>query len=377
MTKRKNQKVIGHLLYNALPRVWRQLQKENEITGIYKKKARYITFMVYFIMMPLQFLQKIIFNKKISKVDLSKQQPIFILGHWRSGTTHLHYLMHKDPQYGTLSNYQSFLFNVAHLSRSLLKIVLSPLMPSKRPQDNIRVSPDLPAEEEQPMSVLSTKSGIHSWNFPQNQSYFTKYNLFEGVSAKEKAEWRKDYHFLLQNITFFNDGKQLVLKNPHNTSRIKELLELYPNAKFINLHRNPYDVIQSTRHLHKTIVQGQALQFFSIKDREEMVLTQYKKTMQKNIDELHLIPKENFVEVRFDDLEADSMKEMERIYTTLGLPNFDKAKPKFEEYLSTVKNYKKNKFRHIRPELIERINKEMKFVFDFYGYELEEVNQAV
>lgn len=377
MTKRKNQKVIGHLLYNALPRVWRKLQKENKITGIYKKKAKYITFMVYFVMMPLQFLQKIIFNKKISKVDISKQQPIFILGHWRSGTTHLHYLMHKDPQYGTLSNYQSFLFNVAHLSRSLLKFVLSPLMPSKRPQDNIRVSPDLPAEEEQPMSVLSTKSGIHSWNFPQNQSYFNKYNLFEGVSDKEKAEWRKDYHFLLQNITFFNDGKQLVLKNPHNTSRIKELLELYPNAKFINLHRNPYDVIQSTRHLHKKIVQGQALQFFSIKEREEMVLTHYKKTMQKNIDELHLIPKENFVEVRFDDLETDSMKEMERIYATLGLPNFDKAKPKFEEYLSTVKNYKKNKFRNIRPELIERINKEMKFVFDFYGYELEEVNQAV
>lgn len=374
MSKQKNYRVKGHLLYNALPHVWKELQQQNNITGIYKKKARYISLMVY-LLVPLQLLQKVLYHKKISKINLNKQQPIFILGHWRSGTTHLHYLMHKDDQYGTLSNYQSFLYNVALLSKTLLKFVLSPLMPSKRPQDNIQMSPDLPAEEEQPFSVSSTKSGFHTWNFPLNQSYFRKFNLFEGITPEEKQAWKEDYHFLLQNITYFNNGKQLVLKNPHNTSRIKELLELYPNAKFINLHRNPYDVIQSTRHLHKKIVQGQALEFFSLKEREEMVLEHYRETMKKNINELNLIPKGNVVDVRFDDLEEDSIKEMEKIYTTLGLPNFNKAKPKFEEYLSTVKNYKKNKFRDFKPEVLNRINHEMKFVFDFYGYEIEEVNQ--
>ncbi|MFT4969276.1 MAG: hypothetical protein ACI9O4_001022 [Chitinophagales bacterium] len=370
---KKKYKIKGHLLYNALPSVWRELKRDNKIEGIYKKKAAYISWMVFYMMRPLVVLQKIVFGKRIKAEDLSKKQPVFILGHWRSGTTHLHYLFHKDPQFGTLSNYQSFLFNIAMLSKSWLKFLLSPLMPETRPQDNVKVDPDLPAEEEQPLSVMSTKTGFHTWSFPSNRSYFDKYNTFKGLTPEEKEGWQKDYHTLLQNISLFNDGKQLVLKNPHNTSRVKELLELYPESKFVFIHRNPYDVFVSTRHLMFRALRGQFLEFVSHAQIEDMIMYFFTQTMKKYIAERDLIPKGNLVEVGFDEVEGNSAEQIERIYMELDLPNFDLAQPHIEKYLNSVKNYKKNKFRDLRPNIHERINEEWRFAFDQWGYSVEEV----
>lgn len=371
---KRNTRIKGHLLYNALPHVWKQLKKENEIKGVYKKKAAYISLMCLYVMRPLVVLQNLLFRKRILSEDLSEKQPIFILGHWRSGTTHLHYLFHKDPQFGTLSNYQSFLFNIAMLSKSWLKFLLSPLMPETRPQDNVKVDTDLPAEEEQPLSVMSMRTGFHTWSFPSNRSYFDKYNTFSGITPEEKMAWQQDYQFVLKNISYFNDGKRLVLKNPHNTSRVKELLELYPNAKFVFIHRNPYDVFVSTRHLMFRAVRAQFLEFVSHQEIEDMILYYFEKTMKKYIAEKNLIPKENLVEVSFDDMEKDSYGQIENMYAKLDLPNFDLAKPFIQEYLNSVKNYKKNKFRNLRPDMQERINREWKFAFDEWGYAIEEVS---
>lgn len=370
---KRNTRIKGHLLYNALPPVWRQLKRENKIKGIYKKKAAYISWMSLYVMRPLVGLQNLLFRKRIQAEDLSEKQPVFILGHWRSGTTHLHYLFHQDPQFGTLSNYQSFLFNIAMLSKSWLKFLLSPLMPETRPQDNVRVDPDLPAEEEQPLSVMSICTGFHTWSFPSNRSYFDKYNTFSGISAEEKKNWQRDYQFLLKNISYFNDGKRLVLKNPHNTSRVKELLELYPKAKFVFIHRNPYDVFVSTRHLMFRAVRAQFLEFVSHSEIEDMIMYFFEKTMKKYIAEKNLIPKENLVEVGFDEMEKDSYGQIEKMYRELSLPDFEVAKPHIQEYLNSVKNYKKNKFRNLRPEIQERINKEWRFAFEEWGYPIEEV----
>jgi len=370
--KKKPIKVRGHLLYNAYPKVWKQLKKENKIEGIYKKKAFYIS-LLSTLTSPLIWLQHVLFDKKIEAVSFEGKPPLFILGHWRSGTTHLHYLFHNDPQFGTLSNYQSFLFNVAMLSKSWLKVLLSPLMPETRPQDNVKVNPDLPAEEEQPLSVMSICTGFHTWSFPSNKSYFNKYNIFEGITPEEKKQWQKDYLKVLKNIAFFNDDKPLVLKNPHNTSRVKELLELFPDAKFVFIHRNPYDVFVSTRHLMFRGVQPQFLEFTSHKEIEDLIMYYFEKTMKKYIAERDLIPKENLVEVGFDEMEGyeNSKAQMQRMYKELNLPGFEEALPNIEAYLSSVKNYKKNKFRNIRPEIKERINKEWKFAFDEWGYEIE------
>ena len=111
--------------------------------------------------------------------------------------------------------------------------LLAPFTPKKRPQDNMEFSVFKPQEEENVISNFSIAAGVHSFYFPKNRSYFNKYNLFEGISNREKRIWQRDYTFTLKALAKMSDNKKLLLKNPNNTGRIKQLLELYPNAKFV------------------------------------------------------------------------------------------------------------------------------------------------
>lgn len=368
--KKRPHKENKHQLYVGKRSVWNKLRKENKIEGIYKKKARFISFFT-FVLQPLLWLQHILYNKKVRATDIFTKPPFFILGHWRSGTTHLHYIFHRDPQFGTLSNYQNFSFNISLLSPRFVKWLLSPLLPETRPQDNVKVDADKPAEEEQPFSMMSVRSGIHSWFFPSNNTYFDKFNLFKGISPEEKIGWQEDYIFCLQNIAFLNNGKQLLLKNPHNTGRVKELLELFPESKFVFIYRNPFDIFLSTRHLYYRIVKTQFLQFKSHQEIDDKIFYYFNTTMQKYLNERHMIPKGNLIEIAFEELEEKPYEVVERIYKELNIPHYDKAFPEIDKYLKSVKNYEKNKFRDIKPEVVERILKEWKFAFDEWGYSYE------
>ena len=361
-------KVRALQFYFIKDRVWKTLLKENKVDDIYKGKVRQINFFRK-LTWPFRFFQNVLFYNKINKISLDEKQPIFILGHWRSGTTHMHYVFDKDPQFGKLTNYQTFSFTTSLLSKRVVKFLLSPLMPDERTQDNVKMTVDKPGEEEQPLSVVSTCSGIHSWIFPKNRSYFDKYNLFKGISAEEKANWQKDYIKVLKTIAFSNDNKQLLLKNPHNTSRVKELLELFPKAKFIYIHRHPVDVYLSTIHLFSKVIETQFLQYATISERKEMILYYFKETLQKYLADKHLIPKENLYEVSYDDFTGNEMYHVEKIYELFHFEGLEKARPRIQSYLNSVKKYEKNKFRDVSPETEALLKKEWKFAFDEWGYE--------
>jgi hypothetical protein len=347
-------------LFIAKPRVWFSLLKRNRVDRKYWHKAFFIS-LITLLVYPLQWIQEWLYRRKFRQVDFEKNPPIFVLGHWRSGTTHLHYILHQDPQFGTLSNYQAFLFTVAQLSKTWLKWMLSPLMPSTRPQDNTSIDMNKPAEEEQPFCTISTRTGMHSWHFPKNSTYFKKYNLFEGITPKEKKLWQRDYLHCLRNIAVFNNEKRLVLKNPHNTSRVKELLELFPNAKFIFIHRDPIDVFLSTRHLYKKMVSTQYLQPASQEEVDAMIFDYYKKIVRKYLNERHLIPEGNLIELSYHQLKEQPEQEVEKIYRELGLPNYTQAKPHITRYLQSTKKYKANSYKPIDENLRRKIYKEMYF----------------
>ncbi len=363
-----NYEVKDHQLSISLPKIWLRLVQSNQITNrVLFWKITLFSFLTW----PFQWLQKVIFNRRINKVNLQENPPVFILGHWRSGTTHLHYLMSKDPQFGYLNSYKAFLLNVSLIGRTWLKFILSPLMPKTRPQDNVPMTVDAPAEEEQPLTNLSTRSGMHSFFFPKNLSYHKKYNLFEGITKREKRLWKRDYTYLLKLISYTNGGKKpLVLKNPHNTGRVKELLELFPNAKFVFIHRNPYEVFHSSRHLYHTMLKSQFLHEFTDEDIDERVFYNFTSTMKKYVQETHLIPKGNLVELSYDELDADPMTTMERIYSELSIENFETAQPHMNEYLAKVNNYKKNNFPDLDENYIRKINQEWSFAFKKWNYEM-------
>jgi hypothetical protein len=354
----------------VLPSVWKELRKENRIDKVYRFRARRIGFLSRLFASGF-FVQKILYSHKIRKISLEEHPPVFILGLWRTGTTHLHYLMARDTRFGYLKNHQAFTFNFSLLSLDRLNKILSIFVPGRRPQDNVKVTLDDPAEDEQPLCTTTTRSSIHSFFFPKNRSYFNKYHLFEGISEEEKSQWKQDYLYLLKGIAFYGKKKDLLLKNPHNTGRVKELLELFPQAKFIFIHREPYTVFRSTRKLYNRMISSQVLQHCTQKEIDQMILDDNAKILSKYLSERDLIPKSHLVEISFDELETAPLPTMEKIYTQLELKGFETAVPEMKDYLDSVRHYKRNTYQAIPRPLLERIRTKWDFWFKEFEYSID------
>jgi hypothetical protein len=216
---------------------------------------------------------------------------------------------------------------------------------------------------------MTTRSAIHSFYFPENQSYFRKYHLFENISEEEKAAWKRDYLFLLKNIALYSGRQQLLLKNPHNTGRVKELLELFPKAKFIFIHRDPATVFRSTKKLYNRTIYSQFLQFAGQRKIEKLIINNNREIIDKYLRERHMIPEGNLLEIAYSDLENAPWETIRNIYTRLELGGLDQAEPMIREYLESVSDYRKNQYADLHGRTRRKLNEEWKTMYDTWGYE--------
>lgn len=367
--------ISAHQYFTANPFVWLSLIVKNR--GIYWKKipkALVIT-LVSLITSPLQLAQYVYYRLNRSKAE-SVEDPIFIIGHWRSGTTFLHYLMCKNPKYGYLTYFQGFLPTIALIGGSLAKKTLSFLIPKKRPQDNIEISSDLPHEEENSISNFSRYSASHSFFFPKDESFYNKFALLKDLTHKEYRNWKKSYKRMIAEISIANGYKPLVIKNPHNTGRIKGLLDLYPNAKFIHIYRDPYDVIPSTYLMYDMVIQTQYLNKYSKEETMDKIFFYYKTSMQQYFDQKSLIPSQNLFEIKFEDFQYDAVNIIKKLYDQLGLDYTQDVDERVKAYAESKKGYKKNVHK-LNPDLKKRIDNECQFAFEKLGYKKEKVAVGV
>ncbi|MCX6671595.1 MAG: hypothetical protein NTX92_06720, partial [Euryarchaeota archaeon] len=60
---------------------------------------------------------------------------------------------------------------------------------------------------------------------------------------------------------------------------------------------------------------------------------------------------------------------VEKIYTTLGLKDFESSKKSFSYYASSQKFFKASNY-NVEPVVKDKLNNKWKFVFDEFGYEM-------
>ncbi len=320
---------------------------------------------------PFRLYERRFINPKISKIPIT-QAPIFIIGHWRSGTTHLHNLISQDPQMGYTTTYQSVfpdtLFN--KFGYFLFKGFTRLLMPGRRAGDNVNMDASFPQEEEFALGDKTSICFYYFWMFPKNMlKYYDDYIRLKNISYHKVESWKNDYKLLIQK-SLKNTNKEIFLsKNPSNTGRIKLLLEMFPNAKFIYIHRNPIEVFLSIQKFFSQMLPHLTLQNISAKEIDNDIFQLYKNLMSDYIDQKNTIPQGNLIEISFDQLQEDPLLVLKDIYKQLHIMNFDKAEPGFTRYLKGIKQYKKNKHR-IKKDVLDRILSEWKTFMTIPNYEV-------
>ena len=127
-------------------------------------------------------------DKRYEKMLASKpleMDPLFILGHWRSGTTFVHNVFACDKHFGYTTTYQTVFPNLMLWGQPFFKKNMSFLMPDHRPTDNMELKVDLPQEEEFALSNMMPYTYYNFWYFPQHMlEYCDKYLLFNDISLR-------------------------------------------------------------------------------------------------------------------------------------------------------------------------------------------------
>lgn len=365
-SQNRSRDVFHPLCLNSVQH-WRRLRQQHpRIDASFSDRARTIS-LVSPLTAPLHAAEKLIYGRAIARTTLS-HPPIFVIGHWRSGTTLLHNLLTQDPQFGFISLFQTLAPGAFLVGRRTLQPILTLRAPSTRPMDNVKIRMHFPSEEEFALAHLCPQSPYLGWYFPSEYTeLFTRFALMQGISADEKSEWAAAYRGLLVKATIAFAGRQLVLKNPVNTARVRALRELFPGAKFIHIHRNPYDVFPATLHLFREVLKTVTLQEVTEARIQEIVLDFYPRMMQAYWEQRDALPAGDHVEVRYDDLIADPIAELERIYGELNLTGWPAALPHMEYFVRKRADFQKNEYSQV-PEQASLVERHWACGFDRLGY---------
>jgi hypothetical protein len=297
------------------------------------------------------------------------QPPVFIIGHWRSGTTNVHNLLLQDPAYAYVSLLHCCMPHGFLTLEKIARRLIDSRLPEKRPMDAVALGIDEPMSEDFGLVGVTDTTHYLSYFFPHKaEQAFRDTVLFENQPESVIKRWTEPYQWLLKKVSYAAGGKRLLLKNPPNIGRVRHVLKMYPDAKFVHVLRNPYRVHASTVKLMQRFVDNFSLQKHDDVDLEHFVSVRYQLIMDQWLADRDAIPAENFIEVRHEDVIENQVETVENIYRQLNLPGFEEMRPRLEAYVESLSGYQNNEYA-FSDDYLERIEPYVGKFAKLWGYE--------
>jgi hypothetical protein len=314
----------------------------------------------------LRGIQHGLYGDRIAETPVPNE-PLFVIGHWRTGTTLLHELLILDERHAYPDTFQCFVPCHSLISEHFFKRYLSFLMPRKRPMDNMPAGWDRPQEDEFALCLLGQPSPYADIAFPNRPTIFPGSLDLSGLTPRQLAAWKRTFRRFVQTLSF-RDPRRLVLKSPPHTARIPVLLELFPDARFVHIVRDPYVLFASTMNLWLSLGRRHGLQTpRGGPALEEKVFHEFRVIHERYEEAKPLIPPGRLVEVRYEELVKDLVGGMRRVYDGLNLGGFEAVRPKLQDYACRHANYETNKY-PLTDELRARITERWGDIIDRLGY---------
>lgn len=329
-------------------------------------------------------VQHLLFAKAIKRAVLT-QAPLIIIGHWRTGTTHLHELLCLDDRLTAPTSFECAAPAHFLISGPLLRW-LPFYAPRKRPMDDMAAGFDKPQEDEFALMNLGVNSPYESIMFPNHRPHHLDYVTLTKLTPEEKTAWARGLLKLLKSVNYRSgrakegpQSQRIVLKSPLHTARLRVLRTLFPQAQYIHLVRHPDDVFASTILTWKALYETQGLQKprFGARPNGAPDIKQYVLDMMELLysdfsTEAAAIPPEQFCQVRYEDLVRTPVAEIERIYRHFGIELSNALRAELERHLQTLADYKPNQLAISERDKAE-VRRRWGWYFERFGYQKSEV----
>ncbi len=259
--------------------------------------------------------------------------PIFIVGHWRSGTTLLHELLALDPSLTAPSTYACFnphhFLLTRHRTLSARQLV--------RPTGDMTVSSSSPQEEEFALLCMGAVSPYEAFLFPRALHHLEALCDPAFYGPAQQLRWERAITWMLRATALVQGtDKHIVLKSPTNSFRIGKLSALFGDAKFIKVVRDPCAVFASTRELWRSMWERYAL---AAPLPDEVLIERVLETglaLKRRLEDgLRTISRDRIATVRFEDLVADPRKSLERLCEELNIGDPPTIQARVDTYMRT------------------------------------------
>lgn len=317
---------------------------------------------------PLRGWESIRYRGRLARVELDPA-PVFIIGHWQAGHSPVHYLLSRDPRFGAVTLLHCAMpAGFLTLKRPLARF-LRRRLPQDRLVDSLPAGLQAPQGDDMALAGLSDLSFYHAYSFPrQAERTFRRAVLLEDLSERAVRRWLGSYVHFLRKVAFDTGRPRLLLRNASNTGRIPLLLRRFPQARFIHVYRNPYQIYAALAQRWQGLLSAWALQEYTLERMEEHTLQFFELLMRRYFQDRREIPKGQLVEVRHEDFEADPLGAAEALYRELNLPEFEEARGPMQNYLATRTGSLGGGEVRLSDDEIARVTQRWGFAIDQWGY---------
>jgi hypothetical protein len=317
----------------------------------------------------------LMFHHAVERTKL-KEPPLFVLGHWRSGTTLLHELLMLDPRHTCPTTYECLAPHHFLWTERFLPAFLRFFLPSQRPMDDMPAGLDRPQEDEFALVNLGVPSPYLAWAFPNHGPVADEYLDLRALPTAEREWWKQKWLAFVKKVAY-KSNRRIILKSPTHTARVKTILEVFPDAKFIHIVRDPLKVFPSTVRLWKSLslVQGFQIPRDDNGWIESHVLDQFVRMYECFEKDRDLVPPGRLIDVKYEDLVADPIEMMRKLYEQLELGDFAQAEPALIERTKKTQGYRPNKY-NLPADVADRVRGRWSPYFQRYGYNTSETTSA-
>lgn len=304
------------------------------------------------------------------------EPPLLVLGHWRSGTTLLHELLMLDPRHVCPNTYQCFEPVHFQWTEWFIPPMLRWTLPPTRPMDDVRTGWDRPQEDEFALVNLGIPSPYLAWAFPNHGSVADEYLDLCTLPDHEREKWKQAWRAFVLRVAMVRPGR-IVLKSPPHTARLRTILEVFPDARFVHIVRDPLVLFPSTMRLWKSLSDVQGLQTLNQNTAwmERHVLDTFVRMYERFEQDRDLVPAGRLVDVRYEDLVDDPIGEMERVYRELDLGGFEAVQPLLVRHAIKSRDYRTNRYT-LPAEVADKVRGRWAPYFQRYGYDDHDVRSA-